>query len=569
MKDLHELSREYAQSVIDRDTYRNDRKELIQGICSGEIKLKKRKYLTPFEALPNDLDNTIENMNTQIVNPSKNTTSKREESAPTKQTSSSPKISKQKNIIIGMVSVIVLCIIILIFLLLSDSEKKSSTDIAPTVTNSSVGQNLISDFILQKNWTRKNLESFITSWQQLSTQQQSTAFTSPEMTRLINTIYQNLLDERALLSLGDVENAVNNQRMLVNFSEQLGIEDKRLNVVEPDTKTAKQSIENTVSTISPEKESVETDIESIIEIENKIESLIDDQNTIEEDPLKTNTNNVIDQIQSSPLVITKQTNTTQKNVEQKIKNKAACKSSLVKSRKPYCRDMIENAGNGPTMVVIKGGNFIMGGKNKDEQPAHEVAINSHFALSVHEISYGEYNLFCKSSNSLCPKQPWSGKDYPVVNITQNDASAYTEWLSKKTGQKYRLPSEAEWEYAARAGTQSKYPFGDEILITNAVYSDKKQLSAPLPKSDRSINKNKFRLYHMVGNVREWVADTWLEGYSDTPKDGSAHIESTANQYVVRGGSYADSADALRSGAREKLSSADNYTGFRVLQELSE
>lgn len=74
---------------------------------------------------------------------------------------------------------------------------------------------------------------------------------------------------------------------------------------------------------------------------------------------------------------------------------------------------------------------------------------------------------------------------------------------------------------------------------------------------------------MVGNVREWVADTWHDGYSGAPVDGSAHLDTGVNQYLVRGGSYADTAEALRSGAREKLSSADNYTGFRVLQELTE
>ena len=207
-------------------------------------------------------------------------------------------------------------------------------------------------------------------------------------------------------------------------------------------------------------------------------------------------------------------------------------------------------------------------KNKVEQPTHSVSIASHFAMSVHEISFGDYEIFCQSAKSPCPKQPWSGKDYPVVSVTHSEATAYADWLSQKTGQTYRLPSESEWEYAARAGTKTVYPFGDEILITNAVFSDKKKLSAPLPKSDRSINKNKFRLYHMVGNVREWVADTWSEGYSSAPDDGSAHI-STTDEYVVRGGSYADSSEALRSGARDKLSSADNYTGFRVLQELSE
>ena len=109
------------------------------------------------------------------------------------------------------------------------------------------------------------------------------------------------------------------------------------------------------------------------------------------------------------------------------------------------------------------------------------------------------------------------------------------------------PSESEWEYAARGGTTTPYPFGDEILISDAVFSDRKQLNAPLPKTDRSVNRNKFKLYHMVGNVREWATDDWHEGYDGAPSDGSARNNSGTPMRVIRGGSYADSAEALRSG----------------------
>jgi formylglycine-generating enzyme required for sulfatase activity len=143
-------------------------------------------------------------------------------------------------------------------------------------------------------------------------------------------------------------------------------------------------------------------------------------------------------------------------------------------------------------------------------------------------------------------------------------------LTEKTGSKYRLPSEAEWEYAARAGTTTTYPSGDEILITDAVFSDRKTLTAPLPKTDRSINRNKFRLYHMLGNVREWIADSWHDNYSGAPGNSYARITGGTNLRVVRGGSYQDDASALRSGARDKLASdnANKFTGFRVIQELA-
>jgi len=162
-----------------------------------------------------------------------------------------------------------------------------------------------------------------------------------------------------------------------------------------------------------------------------------------------------------------------------------------------------------------------------------------------------------------------GKDYPVVNVSWVDVQEYLKWLTEQTGNIYRLPSEAEWEYAARAGTKTTYPFGDEVLITDAVFSDRKQLSSPLPKTDRSINRNKFRLYHMMGNVREWVADNWQDNYSAATNDGSLY-ENGGQLRVVRGGSYNDNADALRSGAREKLTAdtKDKFTGFRILQEIS-
>jgi formylglycine-generating enzyme required for sulfatase activity len=625
MKSLRELAREYAKNVIDRESYRNSRRELIQGISAGKIEVEVHEYLAPLEIFSEELDETNENLITQITRPKQNKTLTPTSERPEKpQTNVEPKpvpspaepstgIFKRRNILIIVGAIIVLCILILTILLFSITEDKPSTTIDLPIVQSSAGQALIIDFIRQKNWTQENMDVFVASWQQMSAQEQTAAFSSPEMKRLINTIYQQLLDERALLSLGDVENAVANQHMLVNFAEQLGIEDKRLKVLEPNPVTyieAETGQLSMVDTVDSGTEPAESGINTIAEIATEDESnflsadtesqALQYQESAAESPQETQETMASDdhQIETTPEIAPEQHGSpeetpvqeipvqetpvqeiqvkeinveqpTTKTVAQKISNKAACKTSLVKSRKPYCRDIIEGVGNGPTMVVIKSGEFTMGGKNGDEQPAHTVTINSHFAMSVHEISFAEYDVFCQSKNTACPKQPWSGKNYPVVNITHSDATTYTEWLSKETGQSYRLPSEAEWEYAARAGTKSEYPFGDEILISHAVFSDKKKLSAPLPKSDRSINKNKFRLYHMVGNVREWVSDTWHDGYSGAPGDGSARIDTSVNQYIVRGGSYADPANALRSGAREKLSSADNYTGFRVLQELSE
>ena len=596
MKNLHELAREFAENVIDRNSYRKSRTELIQGICAGKIEVEAREYLAPCEPLPEDTDDTRNNIITQISREEKDTATvpdytsaqkpKPVQRQNTVKSYPSSGNKKLKKIFLGTAIIVFLCVITLLFLLLPASNDVPPSDINNQVAQPSTGQYLIIDFIQKKNWTEDNLDLFVTSWQQLSDEERTSVQTSPEMKRLINTIYQQLLDERALLSLGDIENAVANQRILINFADQLGIDDGRLTVLEPELQVDTEAdteiveieteivIETTIdSDIEIEQELLVTDTETIDAVtEEQIEAVSLEINqteasttTIQESP---------DSVEETPRqgIAVQKVSTEPEEIRkpvQKPVNKAACKTSLVKSRKPFCRDKIEGVGNGPTMVVIRSGKFTMGGKNNNEQPAHSVTISLPFAMSVHEISFGEYDSFCQSTKSTCPKQPWSGRDYPVVSITHSDAIAYADWLSEKTGQTYRLPSEAEWEYAARAGTKTEYPFGDEILITNAVFSDRKKLSAPLPKSDRSINRNKFRLYHMVGNVREWVADTWHDSYSGAPDDGSARIGSGANEYVVRGGSYTDSADALRSGARDKSSSADNHTGFRVMQELSE
>lgn len=250
-------------------------------------------------------------------------------------------------------------------------------------------------------------------------------------------------------------------------------------------------------------------------------------------------------------------------------NRYACRSALAETRRPYCRDDLSDGKHGPTMVVIPAGRFRMGGSRSDEKPVHEVRIPRPLAISMHEISFREFALFCRATKRACPTQPWSGAEYPVVNVSWFDARAYTQWLSKETGRHYRLPSEAEWEYAARAGTTTPYPFGEEILPTNARFSFQTRLTSPLPNTDRSINRNRFRLYNMVGNVAEWVEDIWHENYQGAPTDGRPALGGNPSLRVVRGGSYKDGAAALRSAARAKHDAASGSPaiGFRVVEDL--
>jgi formylglycine-generating enzyme required for sulfatase activity len=246
-----------------------------------------------------------------------------------------------------------------------------------------------------------------------------------------------------------------------------------------------------------------------------------------------------------------------------------CHASLLRTRRPYCRDLLPGGGAGPLLVVLPEGSFTMGGtRSPAEQPPHAVTLARPFAMSVFEVAHSEYQPFCRETGRGCPAPLRPGVDDPVVGVSRQDAQAYTQWLSKATGQRYRLPSEAEWEYAARAGSTSEYPSGDEILPSDARYAS----DSPLAAHDRSVNRNRFRLYHMLGNVREWVADGWHGDYQGgAPADGRARPAEGRSQGVVRGGSYADDASRLRPAARTPVDPGerDSRTGFRVVRELGD
>jgi len=246
----------------------------------------------------------------------------------------------------------------------------------------------------------------------------------------------------------------------------------------------------------------------------------------------------------------------------------ACPASLAQTRKPVCSDTLADGSRGPLMVVLPAGSFRMGSEREaSEQPVHEVTIPRPFAVSAYEVSVAEYRRFCKASGRHCVFA-WQGEKDPAVNVSWKDAQSYTNWLSSVTGMTYRLPTEAEWEYAARGRTTGDYPFGDgtKVLPSDARFN----ATTPLPVDDRSVNSNGFRLRHVVGNVREWVADAWFENYLSVPNDGRARNSSATLLRAVRGGSFADGAYQLRSSAREGLTAdtRDDRTGFRLVREIN-
>ncbi|HEY0942625.1 MAG TPA: SUMF1/EgtB/PvdO family nonheme iron enzyme [Steroidobacter sp.] len=246
-----------------------------------------------------------------------------------------------------------------------------------------------------------------------------------------------------------------------------------------------------------------------------------------------------------------------------------CRRDLIRTRRPFCQDTLSSGQSGPQLALVPAGEFDMGSDvAATEQPIRRVRVSEPFAISVHEVSQAEYQLYCADTGRSCATQPWTGDDYPVVNVSWQDARAYAEWLSRETGFRYRLPSEAQWEYAARAGQSGLVPRGDSLSPTDAHFSMLASQTMPARRSQK-FNDNAFRLMHTLGNVREWVEDGWVENFTGAPSDGSAVSSSANDMRVVRGGSYADGATKLRLSMREGLPSEtrDALTGFRVLREV--
>lgn len=286
----------------------------------------------------------------------------------------------------------------------------------------------------------------------------------------------------------------------------------------------------------------------------------------------------------------------------------------------------------PTMVVIESGSFIKGspetdaGSRDDERPQHQVEINYNFAIGRHEVTRGEYGSFVKSTghNSIggCygatdngiqlgielnwydPGYP-VGDNYPVVCVSWNEAMSYAQWLSKETGENYRLLSESEWEYSARAGTRTirfwgdsdegcDYANGADLDITPESFleemkgrgtkivlpedwvvadcHDGYEYSAPVG----SFEANDFGVYDILGNVAEWVGDCWDISYKDSPRDGTARLTGDCDRPILRGASYYDMPLYLRSANHYGFQSNQSENkdtryinfGFRVLREIN-
>ncbi len=241
-------------------------------------------------------------------------------------------------------------------------------------------------------------------------------------------------------------------------------------------------------------------------------------------------------------------------------------------------DPLKSGGEGPVMVEFAVAGYFMGSYgnslNFEEGPRHLVKLPG-FSIGKYEVTFAEYDRFARATGVRLPyDETWGRGDRPVINVSWADAQDFVDWLSVETGHKYRLPSEAEWEYAARGGSYWMYWWmaAQDAEVTDGVWANCHNCgsewdgarTAPIGQ----FLPNAYGLYDMTGNVQEWTADCYHESYDGAPLDGSAWVRPHCSQRVVRGGGYTSPLDTLRSAKRGQL---DQYTrldnlGFRVVRE---
>ena len=218
----------------------------------------------------------------------------------------------------------------------------------------------------------------------------------------------------------------------------------------------------------------------------------------------------------------------------------------------------------PEMVVIPAGSLKMGGIRSSGTPVYEVKIGYSFEVGKYEVTQAEWEAVMGKNPS-----EFKGVQKPVENVSWEDAKSFVKKLSEQTGKEYRLLSESEWEYMARAGSTTKYPWGDEIDSSKAKY-DSEDGTVPVG----SYSANAFGVYDTIGNVYELLEDCKHRNYKDAPIDGSAWLsenEGNCERRVIRGGDWSTPARVLRSALRSRYSSTfrENFIGFRIARTLSQ
>ena len=257
------------------------------------------------------------------------------------------------------------------------------------------------------------------------------------------------------------------------------------------------------------------------------------------------------------------------------------------------QDLLAKGDLAPKMVVVPAGSFMMGPTPEEpvqldtEQPRHKVTIKKAYAISQYEITFAEFDRFAEATGYRKPSDKgwgeayWGRTNMPVFDVTWQDAQRYVEWLSEQTGERYRLPSEAEWEYAARAGTTTAFSTGDCIHTDQANFHGRYEFGdCPLPDAYRgkampvgSFKPNAWGLYDVHGNMFEWTGDCWHPSYDGAPDDGTAWMNEgddvNCERRVLRGGSWSGRPADIRSANRthNDANFKSIFIGFRVVREL--
>lgn len=259
----------------------------------------------------------------------------------------------------------------------------------------------------------------------------------------------------------------------------------------------------------------------------------------------------------------------------------------VSQRRPKDFEVFRDCPEGPEMVALPSGQFMMGSPDgfgyEDEHPQHLVHIDYRFAIGKYLVTFDEWSIFANETNGYIPHDDgWGQGRQPVINVGWTDAFYYAEWLSKKTGKGYRLLSESEWEYAARAGTTTTYYTGENITTEQANFDGRPHGHfRGRPTCVEEFPPNPWGLHDMLGNVWEWTDDSYLDSYFGAPNNGLRRLPQANwnDRHVLRGDSWRDSKQETwgvpakwghaRAAARHHCAGGARYGGhgFRLARTL--
>jgi formylglycine-generating enzyme required for sulfatase activity len=225
------------------------------------------------------------------------------------------------------------------------------------------------------------------------------------------------------------------------------------------------------------------------------------------------------------------------------------------------------------MVGIPAGSYSMGqgAKASEASPAHRVEVHA-FAIGQAPVTVAEWKACMAAQGcNFMPRMRVADDRTPVHNLSWDDAKQYIAWLSRTSHHAYRLPSEAEWEYAARGGTNTRYWWGEGVGVALANCADcggQQNPHGPLPVD--ALKPNPFGLYAMLGGVAQWTADCWFPNYHGAPTDGSARDLRGCEKRVLRGGSFRAGRDDITVTSRGNYDAPVRYivNGFRVARDLN-